>query len=330
MVITSNSSAPIISFPTGSVGIGTSSPAVKLVVSGAVYLNQTADYFGATTTIQMDSAGSGNSIGFRTNTFYLYPFSSNTAASLWYGYNGFTSWRLSNVGGHARFGIFNSGSSELVSIAYSGNVGIGTTSPVAKLEVNNSTQDSHFFAIGTAPSINLMNANTAAQYQGTMGMATTSNHFFTGTVAGDLCIANRGTTSGSIYFGCAASVINASLTTAGTFTARGDVVAFGTPSDISFKTNIVPIENSLDKIIGLEPVYFTWKEDVKSSKLAGIKDDIGFIAQQVQEILPELVKSNDDGTLSLRERGIIPLLVGAIKEQQKQIDELKYLLQSKT
>jgi hypothetical protein len=101
------------------------------------------------------------------------------------------------------------------------------------------------------------------------------------------------------------------------------MIAYGTPSDISFKTNIVPIQGSLDIIQKLEPVSFTWKEDTESNKLTNIKDDLGFIAQQVQEVLPELVRENDNGTLSLRERGIIPLLVGAIKELKAEIDILK-------
>ena len=57
--------------------------------------------------------------------------------------------------------------------------------------------------------------------------------------------------------------------------------------------------------------------------MTNVNEDIGFIAQQVQEVLPEIVRENDEGYLSIRERAIVPLLVEAIKEQQKQIDELK-------
>jgi hypothetical protein len=219
---------------------------------------------------------------------------------------------------------------DALTIYNNGNVGIGTTnlSGDFKLRVSSSTQDRHFLAVGVAPSINFMDPSLSTHI-GTVGIATATDNFFTGTSGGELCIMSRGTTANSILFGINSTTINASISTAGTFTARADVVAYGTPSDISFKTNILPLQNSLDKIIQLEPVSFTWKEETESNKLTGIKDDLGFIAQQVQEILPELVRENDNGTLSLRERGIIPLLVGAIKEQQKQIDELKYLLQNK-
>jgi len=283
VIVTSNSSAPYILFPTGSVGIGTVTPATKLVVNGGVYLNQTADYFGAPTTIQMDSAGSGNSIGFRTNTFYLYPYSSNTAASLWYGYNGFTSWRLSNVGGHARFGIFNSGSSELVSITYDGNVGINNTSPSYKLDI-----------VGDA------RVNTGA-----LGVNVTPN-------AQD-----------------------------GRIDASNDIVAYS--SDKRLKTNIQFIENPLEKINKLSGFTYNWNNiAAEIAKYDTEESLVGVFAQDVQAVLPEAVKLapfDNDGNdksisgenyLTVQYEKIVPLLIEAIKEQQKQIDELKYLLQNKT
>jgi hypothetical protein len=55
---------------------------------------------------------------------------------------------------------------------------------------------------------------------------------------------------------------------------------------------------------------------------------IGLLAQEVQSVFPELVKTanNSDGTLSLNYQGMIPVLLNAIKEQQAQIDELKALI----
>ena len=88
-----------------------------------------------------------------------------------------------------------------------------------------------------------------------------------------------------------------------------------------FKTS--PCVRSLDKVTKLQGVSFTWKEDTDTSKLAGIKDDIGFIAQEVQEIIPDLIRKNDNGLLSLRDKGITALLVEAIKEQQQQINNLQ-------
>ena len=107
----------------------------------------------------------------------------------------------------------------------------------------------------------------------------------------------------------------------GKFIASGDVVAYGSPSDISLKENVQTINNALEKIKQLRGVSFDWKE--KPGGILDIKEDLGFIAQEVQQILPQLVRENENGELSLRLSSIIPVLVEAIKDQQKQIDELK-------
>ena len=111
------------------------------------------------------------------------------------------------------------------------------------------------------------------------------------------------------------------LNSSGTFTVSGDVVAFGSPSDISLKENIKPIENALDKVEKLQGVTFDWKE--KQEDILDIKEDIGFIAQDVQKVLPELVKENDNGKLSLRHQGIVPVLLEAIKELSNRIKVLE-------
>ena len=110
------------------------------------------------------------------------------------------------------------------------------------------------------------------------------------------------------------------------FVCAGDVVAFGSPSDISLKENIQPISNALDKVTKLKGVTFDWKE---SDSLLKIKEDIGFIAQDVQEVLPELVRENDNGKLSVRDKGIVPVLVEAIKDLKEEVEDLKKQLKNK-
>ena len=112
------------------------------------------------------------------------------------------------------------------------------------------------------------------------------------------------------------------MDTGGTFTATGDIVAYGSVSDKSYKENIKPITGALELVNNLKGVTFDWKEDTDTKKMVGIKEDIGFIAQDVQEVLPTLVRKNENGKLSLRDKGIVPVLVEAIKEQQNLIDKL--------
>jgi len=110
----------------------------------------------------------------------------------------------------------------------------------------------------------------------------------------------------------------------GTFHANADIVAFSTTvaSDEKLKTNIAETKYGLDHILRLEPKEFDWKE-----KLNG-RHDIGFIAQEVQEVVPELVKeveglNGEESHLSVDYTKVVPILVNAIKELKEEINELK-------
>ncbi len=89
-------------------------------------------------------------------------------------------------------------------------------------------------------------------------------------------------------------------------------------SDIRLKNVTGNIENALEKLMHLNGVYFTWKTDEKA------KSNVGIIAQDVLEVLPEVVTEDHiSGMLHVAYQEMIPLLINAIKEQQAQIDELK-------
>ena len=182
-----------------------------------------------------------------------------------------------------------------------GNVGIGTTTPGRKLGVNGgATQDG---------GIQLETTATASNFWSGIEFKTPNATSFMYMSSGDA--------AGTLKFVPAGSV-KASLN-ATSFICAGDVVAYGSPSDITLKKNIKPLENSLDKIKSLQGVSFTWKKP----GLSNIVDDMGFIAQDVKEVVPKLVRENEDGKLSMRHQGVIPILVEAMKEQQKQIDRLE-------
>ena len=77
----------------------------------------------------------------------------------------------------------------------------------------------------------------------------------------------------------------------------------------------MPLENSLDKVKQLQGVTFNWKESGRA--------DIGLIAQDVEKVIPQIVSTNSEGLKSVEYGNIVAILIEAIKEQQKQIDELK-------
>ena len=104
----------------------------------------------------------------------------------------------------------------------------------------------------------------------------------------------------------------------GSATLSGDLTI---NSDMRLKSNIISLSGALAKLLEIDGKTYTMKSNEKDAK-------IGLLAQDVQKVLPELVKESDDmqGTLSVNYQGLIPVLINAIKEQQEQIDELKQLL----
>ena len=82
----------------------------------------------------------------------------------------------------------------------------------------------------------------------------------------------------------------------------------------------------MNKVLQLQGYTFDWKDISKEYEMVGLREDIGFIADEVKNIIPEMVREGGDGYLSLRDRGFSALLVEAIKEQQSEIDELKALV----
>lgn len=110
--------------------------------------------------------------------------------------------------------------------------------------------------------------------------------------------------------------INSVTQFSGNVSANGVITAidFNSTSDVNLKDNINTLNNNLEIIQQINPVSFTWKDTGKGS--------YGVIAQEIEKILPELV-SEKDGVKSVAYTQIIAFLVGAIQEQQKEIDEIK-------
>ena len=100
---------------------------------------------------------------------------------------------------------------------------------------------------------------------------------------------------------------------------NGNVKAFNVlvPSDIRFKRNITLIERALDRILQLSGYNYYFKEANPDQSLQS-----GLIAQEVQKLIPELVKADDKGMLSVNYPGFIPYLIQSIKEQNHRIDQL--------
>jgi len=88
-------------------------------------------------------------------------------------------------------------------------------------------------------------------------------------------------------------------------------------SDKRLKKDINPIPSALNLIQKIEGVTYFWKDDLGRDK----EKQYGLIAQNVEAVIPELVKENKQGTKSVNYQALIPVLINATQEQQKQIDD---------
>jgi hypothetical protein len=107
---------------------------------------------------------------------------------------------------------------------------------------------------------------------------------------------------------------------------NGSVNASGifNSSDVSLKNSVVTLPNSLNKIKNLRPVTFKWNNTNDNAMMG---THAGFIAQEVDTVIPQLVHTDANGKKTLAYIEMIPYLVSAIQEQQKQIKHQDSLIQ---
>lgn len=94
-----------------------------------------------------------------------------------------------------------------------------------------------------------------------------------------------------------------------------NATSFNSLSDERSKKNIETIDSALDKTMLLRGVSYTFKDTEVNS--------IGLVAQELEQVIPEVVSTGEDGFKSVSYGNLVGLLVEAIKDQQNQIDELK-------
>ncbi|MBI2542841.1 MAG: tail fiber domain-containing protein [Candidatus Aenigmarchaeota archaeon] len=93
------------------------------------------------------------------------------------------------------------------------------------------------------------------------------------------------------------------------------------PSDARLKQDIMPLTNTLKKLKNIDGVYFRWNKNNRFNKSG--KKEIGVIAQDVEKEFPELVSKGSDGYRMVDYSKLSAVLLQAVKDQQKQIENLK-------
>ena len=183
---------------------------------------------------------------------------------------------------------------ERLRITSAGNVGINETTPQQQLHVHDDTAYNGIFINGnSAPRITFARDTTTTVEWG-VGVDGTDGTKF--------CIAQAGNTA------------KITLDTSGNFTAVGNVTAY---SDITLKENIETIPNALDKVLNLRGVEFDRIDKEDNTH------EIGVIAQEVEEVIPEVVLTNTEGIKSVAYGNLVGLLIESIKELKAEINDLK-------
>ncbi len=277
----------------GNVGIGTSSPSEKLSVHSAIGVRgsnfASLSYFGSSVNTTGVYTGLDSGGGFAINVR------------------------------DAGYQAFSTSNTERMRIDSSGNVGIGTASPGYKLDVQgtsgssivsrgwsaNTTQSSqmHFMATNNGGT---GNTNVAGYTFHCSGSYATHMHL---RADGLLGMGGWSATAWRWYVNM----------TNGDMTAAGNVTAY---SDPRLKEDIKKIDDPLGKVLALNGVRFRWKQ----SSVIGHpgEHDYGVLANEVEAVMPELVRGSvfeapeGDTYKTVSYDKLVPVLIEAIKEQQKQ------------
>jgi hypothetical protein len=303
----------------GNLGIGTNSPAVRLQVIGSAAFGD----------------GTNGQLRLTSNASINYIDSLNNAASAWQ--------RMDSRG--VAFNWFTAASgtpSTGMTLDSAGNVGIGTSSPGARLVVSNGTQgmefgysaslsgnyiesisrpsaagvDMNYFIAGTAVHKFFTAATERMRIDssGNVGIATStvSTIRFRVASAADWIMIGRNAADSSDVFGVAASG-----------NVQNTNNSYGAFSDIKLKENIVSVSPKLDKLMQVNIVNYNLKNNPKQ-KL------IGVIAQQLEQVIPSLVEEladrdeegNDLGTVtkSVKYSVFVPMLIKSIQELKAIVD----------
>ena len=234
---------------------------------------------------------------------------------------------------------------ERMCISPEGSVGINTTSPSFKLnvvDVGANISSGNAISTSTMKGIMVENSNNNNESIG-IWFRTGSNHLsgisaqrndYTSTWGTDLRFYTHENSTVDLTYARQRMIITSEgamglgltpTNTGGRFEASNDIVAYSS-SDIRFKDNVTKIDNSLEKILRIRGVYFDW---IEMEKFHGNKGrDVGVIAQEIEEILPEIVTTRENGYKAVKYERLVPLLIESIKDLNKKIEDQQILINS--
>lgn len=313
IVENSNSDSGLVITGEGNVGIGTSSPISKLHIyddvnsSLSLRIQNTNTGTGAATKLYFDGSNHagisvfGPSFSGSENVMRIFNNRNSPDGSIDFVVNGGKKMVIDNTG----------------------NVGIGTSNPTCKLDVDGGAgvaiygkSTSNFGIYGISPSHHHAGVyGESDEGSGVWGLHTNSTYSASG-------VLGQNTGLGSGVYGLSTNghgVVGNGGSSKYDFYATGPGGDYGAASSIRWKNNIIEIDNPLEKLAGLRGVYFNWDEE------HGGGHDVGCIAEEVGKVLPEIVVYEENGIDAdgMDYSKLTPLLIEAIKALQKRVEELE-------
>ena len=297
----------------GNLGIGTTTPLAKLDVRGDVSIASTLGIGTVIDIVPYDTLNSGT-LSWEGSAGQLFSITNNLTTGSIYSVN--------DVSGIPSIDVDANGTIQLG--PYGGNIGLGTTNPTAKLhvigdvrvsgastfvglvELDNGLRDFNN-NVGAAGSV-LLSTGVGVSWAPSAAVSISNDNL----TNAERYIIFEDVTSGTVQTVNVASDKLKFNPSSGTLSAT----VFTSLSDRTQKEDIRPIENAIGIVNQLTGVRYNWKNNTN-------KPSIGLIAQDVEEVIPEVVVEMADGLKSVSYGNIVAVLIEAIKEQQVRIEELE-------
>ena len=335
-IANSNASPPLIygDFSAANVGLGTITPAEKLEITGNLkFTGASSIYSGTGTALTIrpgDGTGTGGALTIRGGNagttsggaggdLNLTGGANIPSGGAGYGGLGVPgvvnitgSYGYNSVGGNVNITAGATSCWSLVVGSHS-DVNIKGGTNLATTAIASITVQGGYTIGSTCPTPNETGGNLIIQSG--LGSGTGTN--------GNIQLLN-----GNVGIGCTAPAyklhVIGDIASSGTVRTTNALVtgAISACSDVRYKKNITPLSNSLQKLMKMEGVNYYWKTSDFPAMNFNNKRQMGFIAQDVEKIFPEMVFTDDAGFKSIDYSRLTPVLVETIKIQQKQINEL--------
>jgi len=203
----------------------------------------------------------------------------------------------------------------MLAIEPGGDIGIGTDAPERKLHIRGNNPRVLIESTSLGAEVNFKHTGDASSDVWAIYKEDSNEdlRFFQG---GDKVWIQGGT--GNVGIGGSPGTNKLYINGSGCYTG-----SWGGCSDLKFKRDIQDVSDAVSKVMAMRGVSFLWRSDEYEEKNFDSRRHFGVVAQEVEEVLPEVVVEGAEGEKAVAYTEIVPVLIEAIKAQQQEIETLK-------